>query len=358
MLPLVSAGLSRVPKSARHVPEAVSADLEQWRPLHISHTLSLVSALLELQQEFDRQQLHIVSWKGPVLAVLLYGTPSLREASDLDFLLTADDLPQILLIAEQFGYTLLGQNGSAAHNRYTFAHQHEFSFFRSRDNIVLEFHVQIMTARFSFWQNSQAHLTRAVKTTAPLAGQKFLIEQPEDLIVGLCIHAFKHNWDRMKWVADIARFLQVYGPQLDWARFIATLKQGGQQTVVLLGLSLAGTVFDLQLPAPIVSPLQRSPRVALLAGEIAAHIMSGSTELLPARYRQQLLVILCPRLQDRIVYRLRPLLHLEYEDLFISEQNHMFYFLNYLYRIIRLLRKHGSPRVLSRKAAPVRAARS
>jgi|GEM_PF-3057707 len=354
MLPLVSTWLMQFPeRSSLNIPKHTIADLEMWRTRHISRTLTLSAALIELQQEFDRRSLSIVSWKGPSVALLLYGSSILRESSDLDFLLREEDLAQVLEITGHLGYTLLGQNASEEKNRYTFAHQHEFCFSRSRDQVVLEFHVQIMIAHYSSWQDSQTYIPRAT-TRYPLANTQLLLQCPEDLLVSLCVHAIKHNWDRIKWSCDIAQFLRVYGAHLDWTKFLANLTRAGKHTIVLLGLSLASILFDLQLPPAVEKALQRTPKIIPMATGLADHIMSGSKNPLPSVQAAELIALLCPRLRDRIVFLFHPIVHLEYEDLYFPENNRLFFFLNYPYRALRLLRQYGLQRLVAMTATYIR----
>jgi len=354
MLPLVSTRLEQLPeKSSLNIPKHAISDLEIWRTRHISRTLTLTAALIELQREFDRRNLPVVSWKGPSIALLLYGSSILRETSDLDFLLREEDLAQVQELTGSLGYTLLGQNESEGKSRYTFAHQHEFEFLRSRDKILLEFHVQIMTARFPSWQDSQTYIPRAT-THYPLANTQLLLQCPEDLLVSLCVHAIKHNWDRMKWSCDIAQFLRVYGAHLDWKEFLASLTRARKHPIVLLGLSLASILFDIQLPPEVEKALQRTPNIFIIATELADHMMGGSAQPVPSAQAVKLIALLCPRLRDRMVYRFQPTFHLEYEDLYFSENNRLFFFLNYPYRILRLLRQHGLQRLVALTAISMR----
>jgi hypothetical protein len=356
IMPLAAHRLLDAPSSSAAIdlPHPVIADLRASRERQLLRSLTAVSALIELQREFDAHGIKVLSWKGPSAGLLLFGSALLRESADLDFIFLESDLPVIQAITARLGYS--GQTLADAKDRYEFANQHEFSFFRSRDHIVLEFHSQIMTTRFSAWQQSHAYVDRA-NVTYPIAGTQLLLPCPEDLLVSLCVHAVKHNWDRLKWSCDVAMFLQHYGDTLDWTAYLDELAHTGKHSVVLLGLSIASVVFELQLPPAVVAMLGRTPGISALGAYLAHHLTSGSTGPIPRERVSQLVTLLCPRLYDRLVYVLSPIIRLEYEDLYFGEQNRALFFLNYPYRFWRLLRRHGLPRLLSMTVLYIRSVR-
>ena len=336
------------------VPPFVVTELAAIREQLLIRSLTFVSALIQLQQAFEANGITVLSWKGPSVGLLLYGSTFLRESVDLDFLFLDRDLLRIQEIIAKLGYS--GQNLTNDKDRYEFEHQHEYSFYRSRDKVLLEFHSQIMTSRFSAWQDSDTYIDRA-NVSFPIGGTQLRLQCPEDLLVSLCVHAVKHNWDRLKWSCDVAMFLHRYTEKIDWASYLADLAQTRKHSVVLLGLSIAASIFDLQLPAEVTKALRRSPRLEVLAAQLTTQLMSGSTGAVTERQSSELVGLLCPRLYDRLVYILSPIVRLEYEDLYIRKEDSVLFLLNYPYRFWRLLRRHGLPRLLSMTAIYIRSVR-
>jgi hypothetical protein len=341
------------PRSDSAAPAFVIADLRAYQERHLFRTLTQTAALVELQRAFAGASLKILPWKGASVGALLYGTAILRESVDLDFLFREEDIQSVLELTRSLGYRLLGSSASESKDVYVFTLQREFTFGRDRDQVVLEFHLQILPSRFTLWQDSRADIERA-SLVYSLAGVRLLMQRPEDLLVGLCAHATKHNWDRMKWSCDIAQFLRVFGKTIDWTSLFLQLRQARKDSVVLLGISLAGKLFDLQLPPPVVAALEQAPAVVALASDLATHMMGNPDDYLPLHHRKEIIALLCPRLRDRIAYTLRPILELNYEDLLIPVQNRRLFFLNYLVRVVRLLRKYGPQRLVSKTAVSVR----
>jgi hypothetical protein len=338
------------------LPEPIVTRLKTHQGNYLHRSLTQTAALIELQSEFDRCGIKVLPWKGPSVGALLYGAPTLRESGDLDFLFLKEDLQRLLKATQSLGYWLLGSSDSDSRYLYTLALQREFTFSRVRDRLILEFHTQILSSRFSRWQDSQADIRRAA-TVCRLGGTEVLMQAPEDLLVSLCAHATKHYWDRLKWSCDIAQFLSVYGDKIDWTSLLARLRRVRKHSVVLLGLGLAAHLFDLSLPAAVQAEMRRSPDATLLAEIVASHIMTGSTDPIEPHHQRAMVGFLCPRLRDRIAYTMRPIVELSYEDLYIPVHHRMFFFMNYPFRIVRLLRKYGFYDLATKTAGYVRSGR-
>jgi len=338
------------------ISETTLAALRTYRMRHLFRSITQMAALVELQREFDRHNLPIVSWKGPSVGALLYGSATLRESVDLDFLFLAEHIQPILEITRGLGYDLLASTGSESKDLYLLALHGEFTFGRKKDQLFLEFHLQVLPSRFYLWQDSRIDVMRA-STICPVAGVALLMQTPEDLLVSLCAHATKHYWERMKWSCDIAQFLKVYSHQLDWSELLGKLRKTRKDSVVLLGLALAAELFSLELPPAVASALLKKPNIVALSSELASRIMSGSSETTPAPLQSAMVALLCPRLRDRLAYILRPFVELNFEDLHVPVHNRAFFFLNYIFRAFRVLRKYGPHRVALKTAGTVRSVR-
>ena len=334
-------------------PPDVLSRLRANQAAYIGRAVTQLGALAELQREFDRAHLRIVAWKGPSAGLLLYGSAALRESADLDFLFLEKDLQAILKIARGLGYDLLGAGETESKGLYILTRMREFTFGRKSDQTVLEFHLQIMPSRFTLWQDSQDDIRRA-NVHYPLGDVTLLLQRPEDLLVSLCAHATKHNWDRLKWSADIAQFLKRYAGELDWHFLLATLETTGKHFVVLLGLALAERLYDVPLPEAVVGWIERTTTIPSLVQDVIDHVMSGETEPSATENRKALADLLCPRVRDRIAYTVIPMVELNYEDLFVPVHNRFLFFINYLFRVVRLLRKYGPQRLAVKTAGSVR----
>ena len=79
-------------------PDFISRQRTQWT------TSALMAAELgRLLQEFSLRGIEVLPLKGPLLASLLYGSPSLRICDDLDLLVQGEDLPRGEVSFDRFG---------------------------------------------------------------------------------------------------------------------------------------------------------------------------------------------------------------------------------------------------------------
>src|SRR5262249_7546795 len=79
--------LNLVPSS-----ESITAQLDQYFRANPIRSLFLSTELLKLLEMFATNGIRAVPFKGPLLAVLAYGSISLREFSDLDILIAKEDV--------------------------------------------------------------------------------------------------------------------------------------------------------------------------------------------------------------------------------------------------------------------------
>ena len=107
------------------------------------------------------------------------------------------------------------------------------------------------------WQRAQP---------SEFGGQPTLAFAAEDLLLILCIHGWKHAWNRLLWVADIARLIRK-STTLDWTALRLRARNSGTDGILLLGLLLAQKLFGVTLPCEIVTETLGATQTARLANE-------------------------------------------------------------------------------------------
>ncbi len=356
MTPLLATQLLSQTPLRGDAPEAILKALRGHRERQFLRAMTQTAALVELWQAFAREGVRVLSWKGPALAVLLYGAATLREGGDLDFQLDRRDIHKVLEITRSLGYALSQQVEDKERILYILEGQGEFCFDRARDGVALEFHTQTLPSRFRLWQGNKADLARA-STVCRIGDAEVRMQRPEEMLVSLCAHGTKHGWNRLKWSCDIAQFLSVHGSTLDWGPFLAELRRTKRLRVILLGLELASLLFEIDLPAAVEKSIRSDRAVEALAREVADHLLGGSLEPMPERLQWAMTVLLCPGLWHRAVYRLYPVVRLNYIDLYVPVQNRRLALLNYPLRLLRLLGRYGPYRLTAKAATAIRSVR-
>ena len=184
------------------------------------------------------------------------------------------------------------------------------------------------------------HIERMASKSTSTCRREIQTLAPEPLLLFLCAHGAKHMFERLGWICDIARFLQVT-TNLDWTGIQAQSRRASAMRQLSLGLHLARELLDA--PAP---KLDDDPEVERVAQSVSNRLLSGATPPVPAlestRYTLRLLETPAQRLRCLAGLYLTPS-EAEYRALQLPPS---LFFLYYPFRPLRLLWKHNplSPR--------------
>jgi hypothetical protein len=233
-----------------------------------SNSVMLARELDEVLTRFDEAGIAAIPYKGPVLAAFLYGNLALRESIDLDVLVKPDDV----FTAKE----MLRQQGYEPENRLTAVQERALlrartSYFMRFDRalsagaIAFELHWRIPAAfpvdERGIWQRLQS---------ARLLDRSWPHFAPEDMLPILCMHGFKHAWNTLKWICDVAELID-RSPELDWD-FVVAQSRRGTSRVLLLGCALAQALLSAQLPARIGALIAADAVVPSLAGVLCRRL--------------------------------------------------------------------------------------
>lgn len=252
---------------AERVPPAV---LKQLRAVFADvalRNLSLTNELIRLLALFDKHNLRSIPFKGPALALSLYGNLALRRIGDLDILVQKEDVGTVRRLMSAEGYRLQPEISADQEDTHL-EFEEDFHFHREAD----DFHVEI------HWAVIQKHLCRHADIrdvwhrvmASSVAGQPILAFLPEDLFIVLCIHGHKHDWKTLKLVADVAWMIE--GNQaVDWDVVLRRAQSLKQQHAVLMGCALAESLFGTPISSKLVPYLDSDrirARAALIRGRL------------------------------------------------------------------------------------------
>jgi hypothetical protein len=327
------------------VPAAVMSELQKMFCRTSFRNLALTSELMRLLTLLRRRGVEAVPFKGPLLGQSLYGNVALRRAIDLDLLVRKSDVAIAGQLLLEQGYELTPEMTLEQQREHLKRHYH-FEFHRSEDNVHVELHWQLLPRNCGELDTAYVwdHLV-----SIDVGGQTALALEPEELFVLLCIHhGSKHEWSRLKWIADIGRLVDGHA-DMDWTRVLSRARALKQERHVLMGCFLVESLLGVPLP-PAVRPLVRrdrslGARAALICGRLfrSGHGLPGFREwcayvdalaisssaapddsLSLLRYVRYLFSVMTPEFPDRYALRLPD----------------TFSFIHYLYRPARLWGRH------------------
>jgi hypothetical protein len=187
---------------------------------------------------------------------------------------------------------------------------------------------------------------RAIPST--LAAQSMLALPAEELLLVLCVHAQKHEWQRLKWIGDIARLIETY-PQLDWVGVMQRATETDQKQAIVRGAFLAASLLRVELPENVARPLSADASLNAWAGLILGRLFRGRHDLPGLReWLGYIQVVsgspdeLPPEIGLRAVWRyLSAVCTPESRDRFEVPVPRLLSFMHYIHRPARLFRRHG-----------------
>lgn len=292
VMPLVYRSLhSNCPEA---IPKTILNQLQRHFHANAFHNLFLARELLKICKLFEAQGIPVIPFKGPTLAALAYDDLSLRQFDDLDILIDKKDLVKAkeLFISQRYQFKL----SEAQEAAYLRAHFH-FHFVRADGRAIVELHWALAGKHWSFpfdFERLQARLIPVL-----CGGATIPSFQPEDLLLFLCVHGARHQWQRLMWICDIAELIRAH-QQMDWQQLLEQAKTSGGKRMLLLGLFLANDLLGADLPQAILPSIQEDPTVKLLAGQVWAQLFAHGD---PSPFHTLAFHIqVRERLRDRIRY--------------------------------------------------------
>lgn len=328
------------------VPQVLLDQLQDHFHANVRHNLFLTGELLKLLQLFKGAGISALPFKGPVLAASVYGNLSLRQFSDLDILVHKRDVLKAgdLLISQ--GYKI--QLTSAQQVEFLQEWYH-FHFVRDGSPVHVEIHWAFTPRYWSFPFDFERLWERLEHVN--LAGTTVLNLLPEDLLLILCVHGFKHHWEGLKWICDIAELIRVY-QGVDWRQVMEQARTLGSERVLFLGLFLASNLLGAALPEEVLQRVQADTVVKSLTANIRERFFSEANDPLQGVNPHVFFFRMRERLRDRVrylLYYLRTAMTPNEKDWAFLPLPAFLSFLYYLLPPIRLVRKYGlSPWKLKR----------
>jgi hypothetical protein len=316
-------------------PNAVPAGIRQ----HLRVAFQRVSALnILLTHELQRllalfadHDVQAVPYKGPALALQLYGNVALRQFSDLDILVHPRDVLRArdLLITEGYAQLPPLTDGQQAVLLRT---QCNLPFTRERNRMIVELHWTVSAPTFARPFEADAFWSRLVN--ARLETMSIKVPANEDLVLALCIHGSKHLWERLAWICDIAGL--VAHTELNWEELIRRARATGNERMLFLGLRLAADLLEAPLPVRVEAALNADASVAALARDVIRDLFTPALTRtgMSGYFRFQLRAR--RRLRDKLNY-LRFTFTPNEEDLVRLKLPPALNFIYYLVRPVRLV---------------------
>ena len=250
------------------IPVDARQKLKEFHRAQLIFSLQLTSELFRLLERFAAAHVEMVVIKGPALSVRCYGDPALRQYTDLDLVVRTKDIQRSTEIMLQLGYEARIPLRAITNGKIP----GEYVFRRPDTRLLVEFHTE-HTFRY---HPRRLPLERVLarKTWVSVDHRQVPALSIEDELVLICIHAAKHLWERLAWVADVAA-LVANNPRLSWNKAISAAEEVGAERMLRVGLGLAATMLALPLSREIEAYVTSDSIAVRLVERIATNLTQG-----------------------------------------------------------------------------------
>ena len=208
----------------------------------------LCHELLKILNLLKTENIVAVPFKGPTLALQLYGNMTSRFSRDLDVLIQKQDMSKALQVLVEEGYTFQKEVHSAKKEQAYIKYNGQYLMFSPDGTIAVEPHTMFGPSTLSLNIDHQALWQNTVEME--FADQKIEVFKTETLFLILCVHGSKEKWRRLKWIIDVSRLLDE-NPKLDWQYILSEADKWGCLRMVYVAISLTQRIFNAPIPENI-----------------------------------------------------------------------------------------------------------
>jgi hypothetical protein len=289
--PLLYQALLRV---AAAVPAAEMQSLKQAYHTNLQKALLLSREFIRILDQLSRLGLEVMPYKGLALAEVVYGDITLRQSGDIDLLIRAEDLPQVRKAVGELGYVPHVPLSEEQEQVYLNS-GYECAFDGAAGRNLLEVQWAIQPRFYAIDFDMPGIFRRAI--SVDVAGQSVKTPSQEDLLLILSAHAAKHVWERLVWLCDIARLLQL--PDLNWDWIGSQAKALGVCRILQVTMLAANRLVEAPLPAAAAKSFPQDSAASDLADEIIGYVVSEADYNVESLPYFRLMMRLRERASDR-----------------------------------------------------------
>jgi hypothetical protein len=280
VIPLLYGNLSNI--CPQLIPASFQQQLQRNQYARTQRNLMLTSKLIKLLELFEANDIPVIPFKGPILAISAYGDISRRDFFDLDILVRKQDFLKTKELLTTQGYQPYSNNSEkeAAYlsslndkQQKAYLQSHWELHMVDSDRVTIDVHHGMLPKQFSFlfdtewlWQYAQPK---------PFANRMVLNLSSEDSILILCSQGAKDCWQQLNRICDIAQVLSTCG-EINWEQVCHRATSLRMTRILLLGLLLAHELLEVELPKTILQQIQANPLLKSLASQIYTQLFYQS----------------------------------------------------------------------------------
>jgi hypothetical protein len=190
-------------------------------------------------------QIKVIVLKGAALSETLYRDTVPRPFVDIDLLIHREDKRETEAKLSLLGYEL----SNKCHVK--FAEQFGVALtYINGDKPPIDLHWRLIESPYSKYIDADSLWKSAVPLN--IEGVEALTLSPEDLLIYLCLHISKENYNQLLWLIDISEVIHYYSKTLDWQLILEKAEKYKIRLLVHRVLSLVDRLFGPPIPDSVL----------------------------------------------------------------------------------------------------------
>ncbi len=243
------------------VPEAVETELKSLFLTNAFRNQLLAEELARVLGLLSEAGIRVIPLKGVALAQALYGDAAARVCVDIDILVPPKDVTQAIQLILASGYH--AESSHPYFSQLTLRHGRHFHAVREGRGISFVVEVHWKLVQHSSKNEEAVNDLWAEARPQTCFGQPAFSFSPEWEFLYLSIHAADHDWQILKWLADIHQ--AALSGAVNWQKAMEKAGRMELDRVIRHTLAVTSLLLGTPLPVPcspatLPEPLRIFPR--------------------------------------------------------------------------------------------------
>lgn len=239
VMPLITYNLSTGDLSS-YIPQLYINRFECAYKYTVYRNVLLSNELANVVATLRKEGVETVCLKGTTLAEIIYGNACLRPVTDIDILVHPEDKVKASDIIARLGYKPTNTCKDSAHPFHE-EYSKEAAF-----TLFLEIHWKLENKQLVTFPEDKLWSRARPLDQYGIASRML---SPEDNLMFLANHLYKHNTHQLKLLCDIAELLKKYEKTLDWIYITSSARSWQINSALYLTLKRAKTLLKAPVPA-------------------------------------------------------------------------------------------------------------
>jgi hypothetical protein len=282
------------------IPAEAMRELEQKHQTNLHRALLLSRELIRIVHHLREFKLDVMPYKGPALAEFLYGDIALRQTGDIDLLVRREQFSLVEEALSKIGYVPQDHFSEAQKQAYLKSgYECVFDGPAGRNGVEVQWAIEARFYSVDF--DMDRIFDGAMKVC--VAGQAMKTPSAPDLFLILAVHAAKHVWERLIWICDLARLMNL--PTMDWDSISSRATRLGVLRIVNISALLANRLLGAEIPERAGKWFAERESGRSLVSRLQRHVMSAADFNIESFSYFHLMMQLRERPSDRVRFATR-----------------------------------------------------